>query len=352
MENSWESYLPVLIKDATVSDLVIRDAGDFVYLVSGSKITPIEKADALKGSAAFSDLVTLFKRGRIFLPNGQATVIPAPEILAGGKTAEGAAVISGTRYRWSLAPFQLGWEVTMRRFPDSIMTVEQAGLPQALVDEILGCRSGLILATGATGSGKSTSLAAVLWHMGQAEARRVITLEDPIEYEYPQTGKSLFTQREIGRDDPSFHMAVERAMRMRPHDLVIGEIRDGETAEAAFRLAMTGHRVFGTMHTETPASAVDYLIELIPKERRDAARYVLAQYLKVVWAQQLIPNPETRRFVPIHEILFWSEAVKQIIRSGNSNSLSTVIDNGRQRGMQRFEHARKAKIESGELPAW
>ncbi len=220
-----------------------------------------------------------------------------------------------------------------RAIPDDIPTLPELGFPAELGTRIVGQRNGLVLLTGITGSGKTTTLASLIQMLNSAGGQRIITIEEPIEYIYPVVGNSVITQREVGVDVPSFYEGLRSALRQDPDVILVGEIRDRETAQLAISGAETGHLIFATLHTIDAKGAVTRMIDLFPAERHDDIRTQLSMSLRFVISQHLLPAKTGGRRVLALEALFANFAVRSAIRQGKIESLESAIQAGRQDGM-------------------
>jgi twitching motility protein PilT len=204
---------------------------------------------------------------------------------------------------------------------------------------------GLILVTGPTGSGKSTTLATIVDHINQIYRKHIITMEDPIEYVH-QHNKSVINQREIGRDVLSFPDGLRAALREDPDVILIGEMRDLETVEIALQAAKTGHLVLSTLHTGSAAETIERIISMFPGERQAVARLDLADALQGVISQQLVRGKNGGR-VPVMEILVLTPAVRNLIREGKSHHILTAIQTGGSEGMIIMEKSLSELIRAG-----
>ncbi len=234
------------------------------------------------------------------------------------------------RFRVNLFRQERGSAAVFRLIPSRVPTVEDLNLP-ASVAALSSARRGLILVTGPTGSGKSTTLAAILDRMNKRLSNHVITIEDPIEFVHAND-KSIFTQREIGPDVPSFAEGVKAAIREDPDCLLVGEMRDLETMRMALTAAETGLLVFGTVHTNSAAKAVDRIIDAFPADEQEQVRIVLAEALRGVVAQQLLRKKGGGR-APAFEILLGSTALSNSIREGKTSQINNQIATGKTKGM-------------------
>ena len=234
------------------------------------------------------------------------------------------------RFRVNLFRQEHGSAAVLRMIPPKVLTIEELGLPP-IVANVSRVSRGLVLVTGPTGSGKSTTLAALLDWINRTRASHIVTIEDPVEFIHaPQ--KSLISHRELGFDTPTFAGALKAALREDPDVVLVGELRDLETMSMALQAAETGLLVFGTLHTNSAAKAVDRLIDSFPAEEQEQVRTVLAEVLKSVVAQVLLKKKGGGR-VPAFEVLRGSSALSNSIREGKTNKISTLIQTGRNAGM-------------------
>jgi twitching motility protein PilT len=234
------------------------------------------------------------------------------------------------RFRVNLFRQEHGSGAVLRMIPPKVLSIEELGLPP-IVANVSRVPRGLVLVTGPTGSGKSTTLAALLDWINRTRASHIVTIEDPVEFIHtPQ--KSLISHRELGFDTPTFSGALKAALREDPDVVLVGELRDLETMSMALQAAETGLLVFGTLHTNSAAKAVDRLIDSFPSEEQEQVRTVLAEVLKSVVAQVLLKRKGGGR-VPAFEVLRGSSALSNSIREGKTNMISTLIQTGRTAGM-------------------
>ncbi len=234
------------------------------------------------------------------------------------------------RFRVNLFRQELGSGAVLRLVPPRVLTIEDLGLP-SLVSSISRVTRGLVLVTGPTGSGKSTTLAAVVDWINRNHARHIVTIEDPVEFIHTPH-KSLISHRELGFDTPDFAGALKAALREDPDVVLVGELRDLETMSLALQAAETGLLVFGTLHTNSAAKAIDRLIDSFPAAEQEQARTVLAEVLRAVVAQVLLKRKRGGR-VPAFEVLRWSPALANSIREGKTAMITTLIQTGRSAGM-------------------
>ncbi len=221
--------------------------------------------------------------------------------------------------------------LVLRLIPRKIMTFEEIGLPEGL-KQVINQPRGLILVTGPTGSGKSTSLATMIDWLNDSFDHHIITIEDPIEY-YHNHKKSIITQREVGVDVPSFAEALRRALRQDPDVILVGEMRDLETIEAAVTAAETGHLVFGTLHTTGAVRTIDRIVDAFPTNQQEQIRTQLAGNLKSVISQALVPRKSGFGRVAAFEIMIATPAIQNLIRENKSYRITSAIQTGHKYGM-------------------
>lgn len=253
---------------------------------------------------------------------------------------------NGQRIRASLFMQRNGLSLALRIIAAQCPTLESLRLPP-IVPALLEQRDGLILITGATGSGKSTTLAALVDALNRQQARHIITLEDPIEFIH-HSQQSLIQQREIGLHCSSFSLGVKAALREDPDVILLGELRDSETIRQALTAAETGHLVLATLHTRGAAQAVDRLVDVFPAEEKPLVRSQLAGSLKAVIAQRLVPSTDEKR-IGLFEVLVATPAIANLIREGKMHQIPALLQTGAQAGMQTFEQSRLARQAEGWL---
>jgi twitching motility protein PilT len=253
---------------------------------------------------------------------------------------------SEARFRVNLFRQERGSAAVFRLIPARVPTAEELELPAAVADLFAAAR-GLILVTGPTGSGKSTTLAAILDRVNRRLPRHVVTIEDPIEFVHTND-KSIFTQREIGPDVPNFAEGVKAAIREDPDCLLVGEMRDLETMRMALTAAETGLLVFATLHTNSAAKAIDRIIDAFPASEQEQIRIVLAETLRAVVAQQLLKKSESGR-IPAFEILLGSSALSNAIREGKTAQINNQIQTGRSRGMVSMDQSLAELVRKGHV---
>ncbi len=236
----------------------------------------------------------------------------------------------GVRFRTAVFRQRGTIGIVMRRIPSEFLTFEQIRMPEAIKRLITRPR-GLLLVTGPTGSGKTTSLASMINFINNNYDRHIITLEDPIEY-FHKHNKSLINQREIGTDVGSFKEGIRRALRMAPDMILVGEMRDLDTIHAAIEAAETGHIVFGTLHTNSASSTVNRIIDVFPKDQQDQIRTQLSVALIGVLSQTLLPR-KPEGVVAAYEMMIVTPAISNLIRENKTYRIDSSIQTGSKDGM-------------------
>ncbi len=232
-----------------------------------------------------------------------------------------------------------------RLIPMEIRTIQELGLPQALEDLALRPR-GLVLVTGPTGSGKSTTLAALIDCINRNREDHIITVEDPIEYLHSHD-KAMINQREVGSDTKSFANALKYVLRQDPDVILIGEMRDLETVSAALTAAETGHLVFATLHTQDATQTVDRIIDVFPPYQQQQIRIQLAGTLQGIISQQLLPTSDGHGRVVVAEVMMPTPGVRNLIREGKTHQLMTAMQTGTQHGMVTMDRSLADRYRQG-----
>jgi twitching motility protein PilU len=236
--------------------------------------------------------------------------------------------------------------LVVRRIKAEIASLNDLGLPDILKDIVMSKR-GLVLVVGATGSGKSTSLAAMLDHRNANEAGHIITIEDPIEFVHRHK-LSIVTQREVGFDTHSFQAALKNTLRQAPDVILIGEIRDTETMEAAMTFAETGHLCLGTLHSNNSNQAIERIMNFFPIERHAQIYMQLSLNLRAIVSQRLVPSVDGKR-TPALEVLIDTPRIKDLIKKGEIDTLKEGMEQGVQEGSQTFDQALFALYKEGKI---
>ena len=237
--------------------------------------------------------------------------------------------------------------LVLRVIPMQIRSIDELGLPPVL-KKIASEERGLVLVTGSTGSGKSTSLAAMIDYINQTRCAHVITVEDPIEFLH-RDARSIINQREVSVDTRSFAQALRSALRQDPDVILVGEMRDLETISTAITAAETGHLVFATLHTLDAAQTIDRIIDVFPAHQQPQTRVQLAGTLQGVVAQQLLPHASGKGRVVATEILWVTAAVRNLIREAKTFQIPSVLQSGARYGMQTMDQSLASLVTSGAL---
>jgi twitching motility protein PilT len=252
------------------------------------------------------------------------------------------------RFRGNLFQQHRGPGAVFRVIPSRIPSADELGLPDA-IREFTRLNRGLVLVTGPTGSGKSTTLAAMIDLINETRGEHVLTIEDPIEFVHP-VKKALVNQREVGPHTRSFATALKAALREDPDVILVGEMRDPETISLALTAAETGHLVFGTLHTNSAHKTVDRIIDSFPADQQEQVRAMLSESLRGVVAQQLLRKRGKGR-VAAHEILVGTPAVGNLIREGKTFQIPSSIQTGKQHGMVQMDQSIMAHLSAGLVDA-
>ncbi|MSR46265.1 MAG: PilT/PilU family type 4a pilus ATPase [Planctomycetes bacterium] len=253
----------------------------------------------------------------------------------------------GTRYRTNYFRDARGIAASFRRIQDRVQSIAELGMP-AQVEELAKVRRGLVLITGATGSGKSSTLAALVDWINRNETRHIVTLEDPVEFVHKPI-KSLIRQRNLGEDVLDFASGVRDALRGDVDVLLVGELRDVETTRAALSASETGMLVFGTLHTNDAAQTIDRLIDVFPAAEQDQVRTVVAEALAAVLSQTLLTRASHRGRVAATELMVATPAIQALIREGRTHDIPNFMQGGRDKGMWRMNDSITRLMKDGTI---
>jgi twitching motility protein PilT len=247
-----------------------------------------------------------------------------------------AYVVEGLgRFRCNIFMQRKGLGAVFRTIPEKIKTAQELNLPAAILD-LIDCDRGLILVTGPTGSGKSTTLAAMIQHINASREAHILTVEDPIEFVHPNL-KSLVNQREVGSHTKTYANALKAALREDPDIILVGELRDLETISLALTAAETGHLVFATLHTSSAAKTIDRIIDVFPSAQQGQIRTMLAESIRGVVAQTLFSRADGQGRVAAFEILKGTKAIANLIREGKIHQIPSIIQTSAAQGMVLYE---------------
>lgn len=322
---------------------VLSQGASDLHLVAES--TPVIRVDGELKSVAGTTVWTRERIRRVI-----ESFVPA-EQLKGFETALeldlAYAVGDVARFRVNIFQDQRGLGAALRIIPTEIKSVGQLGLPKELVD-LANLPRGLVLVCGPTGSGKSTTLAAIIDRVNSTRASHIVTVEDPIEFQHMHK-RGIINQREIGADTHSFGEALKRALRQDPDVILVGEMRDLETISTALTAAETGHLVFATLHTQDAAQTIDRVIDVYPAHQQAQVRTQLAATLRAVVVQTLIKKASGRGRTVATEVMFSTPAIASLIRAGKTHQLRTNLQAGTAMGMHTLDQDLARLVLSGEI---
>jgi twitching motility protein PilT len=253
---------------------------------------------------------------------------------------------NGARFRVNVYYEKGNVAAALRYIPAEIKTLEDLHLP-AIIGKLTEMKQGLVLVTGPTGHGKSTTIAAMIQRINQTRSEHIVTIEDPVEYVHTPI-KSIISQRELHADTHSWNVALKSVLREDPNVVLVGEMRDYETIEAAITIAETGHLVLATLHTNSAAQTIDRIIDVFPEKEQQQIRGQLSLSLEAVIAQRLIPSEDGAR-VAVAEVLIATPAVRSLIRDGKSHMLTNVMQTSTDSGMRTLDMALVEAYRAGKI---
>ncbi|MGD9790755.1 MAG: type IV pilus twitching motility protein PilT [Phycisphaerales bacterium] len=308
-------------------DTVVRFGASDLHLTVGRKPTI-----RLHGHLKNLDTKVLDSEDMVSLMKAITPERNQQELQEEGGSDFGFAYGDAARFRVSVFRQRGDLAIVCRQIPSRLLTFEQIGLPEVVRDLIRRPR-GMFLVTGPTGSGKTTSLATMIDYINTNMDRHIVTMEDPIEY-YHNHKKSIVNQREVGADVPSFSESLRRVLRQDPDVILVGEMRDLETIEAAIRAAETGHLVFGTLHTTGAAKTIDRVVDAFPVTQQNQIRVQLSTALICILSQVLLSRIDTTGMVAGYEFLVMTPAIANLIRDNKTFRIDSMIQTGKKFGMQ------------------
>lgn len=264
-----------------------------------------------------------------------------------GTTDLGLTHSSGNRFRVSVMRQRGRFTAVLRLIPDRLMSLEEIGLPEG-VPSLLRRPRGLVLVTGPTGSGKTTSLATMIDWINRQMDRHIVTIEDPIEY-FHAHAQGLITQREVGTDVPDFPEAMRRVLRQDPDVILLGEMRDLDTISAAITAAETGHLVFGTLHTTGSARTINRMIDAFPANQQEQIRAQLSVSLVAVLSQVLMPSADGAGRVAGFELMINNPAIGNLIRKNETNKIQSTIQTSKRFGMITLDDSLLGLVQAGAI---
>lgn len=315
------------------SDLHLTVASPPVMRINGV-LSQVEEIPALRAS----DIINVFDQ---ISNHNQKLIFQKDQELDFAYPIPGLA-----RFRVNVMQQRGSMSMAFRRIPFEVPTIDQLELPQICKELVLKPR-GLILITGSAGSGKSTTLAAMINHLNETEKKNIITIEDPIEFLFSNK-KCIIRQRDLGDDTRSFHIALVNALRHDPDVIMIGEMRDLLTISIAVSAAETGHLVLGTLHTIDAAQSIDRIVDVFPPEQQRQVRLQLSQTLEAVLSQTLLPRKGGGR-IAAFEIMLANSSIRKLIREGNISDIPAHIQMYRQDGMQTMDQAMVTLVKQDEV---
>ncbi len=329
--------------DAMFQKMVSQGASD-LHLTVGNKPL-IRERGALRPLADLT-LTKELLEGLLYETMGDAHWTQAHV----GRDFDYAYEVAGlSRFRGNIFFNQQGIGAVFRTIPTDIKTVEQLGMPKA-VGDLCRLTKGLVLVTGPTGSGKSTTLAAIINGINEGREANVLTIEDPIEFVHPSK-RCKITQREVHRDTLSFKTALRSSMRQDPDVILVGEMRDYETISLALTAAEMGILVFGTLHTNSAPKTVDRIINVYPADERDSARGLLAGAVRAIVAQQLCATKDGKGRCAAVEVLTYTQALPNLIRTGKAASIQSLMETSGSLGMQTMDQCLERFCKEGRITA-
>lgn len=330
-------------EEFSASDIHIT-SGEVPYLRIQGKLIQVSNFASISVSEARELALCLLRE-----MNGECSDEANQKQLASTQAIDGAVTsAAGSRYRFNIFKQNNGYGVALRRLDDKFQTISQLGLPEQLTS-FCKLTHGLVIVSGPTGSGKSTTIATLLDMINSSRSGHIITIEDPIEYIH-KSKQCLVQQRQIGRDASCFNAALVEALRQDPDTIFVGEMREIETMRTAITAAETGHLVFTTLHSGDTVGAIERFVSVFPEGEQDSIRQQLSLVLRGVFAQRLLPaKEEGERRVVCNELLLVTPAVSNLIATGKSRQIASMMQTGRSSGMITFDESLNQLYSSGKI---
>ena len=323
-----------------VMDYLVKAEGSDIHIVVGSPL-----ALRINGQ-----LTTPFTDAPLTEEQAQALIFPLltqeqQEFIQANKELDfGYQYQNFGRFRVNVYKVIAGFSAALRLIPSQIKKIDELNLPE-IFHQFSHFNQGLVLLTGPTGEGKSTTLAAIIDEINETRNEHIITIEDPVEFIHTPK-KSIISQREIGSDTNGWEIALRSVLREDPDIVLIGEMRDFETIAAAITIAETGHLVFSTLHTNTAAETLDRMVDVFPADQQEQIRQQLAATVKAVASQRLLPTTDGKRVAAV-EILIANSGIRNLIREGKTHQIETMMQTGADEGMILFESYLKLLLQQG-----
>lgn len=332
--------------EVTLASDIHITSGEAPYLRIHGKLSAVHDFDSITAEQSYELALSLMTE-----MNGEGSVDESIKALASAQAIDGAVSSpAGSRYRFNIFKQNNGYGIALRRLDDEFLSLGQLGLPEQL-EAFCKMSHGLVIVSGPTGSGKSTTIATLLDMINATRPGHIITIEDPIEYIH-KSKQCLVQQRQIGRDAVDFNSALVEALRQDPDTIFVGEMREIETMRTAITAAETGHLVFTTLHSGDTVGAIERFVAVFPEGEQESIRQQLSLVLRGVFAQRLLPGKqEGGRRVVSNELLLVTPAVANLIATGKSRQITSMMQTGRSSGMITFEESVTQLYNSGKISA-
>lgn len=322
--------------------LMVQNKGSDLHICSGSAPMIRVRGEMVKVEVPVLSAADVEALAGQVMSSAQKTELMAMKSCDFSFKATGAGV-----FRVNVFHQRHGLSLVLRALTEKPPTLAEIQAPP-ICETACSFANGLVLVCGPTGSGKSTTLAAILNHINQTTRGHILTLEDPIEFQH-ESKLSMINQRSLGLHFTDFASAMKAALREDPDVILVGEMRDPETISLALKAAETGHLVFSTLHTNSASKTVDRIINSFPAEEQSQIRTVLSETLKAVVAQKLVPSADRKRRICFHDILVNNHAVANLIREGKTFQVPSIMQTGKKEGMQLLDKALLEAVQAGQV---